>query len=330
MQSGDYSIIPAMAAGFLSLQGQIAKNLDNTLSIPEGMVNIGGNGYGYILQSQAVFDPYDAANRDASFSAVTLGDDIYIYACQASLSPYAKLLCSKNATYPDGYTATNSRKIGGFHVGRTRPISERFNAAYVPSVEIVPNSVWDEIHRPECSPEGMAEIAPGLWASIYQLSVISGTWPEITLGSRFGATPLRDTGGYARSDLYKGLIESGFILPTYQEWKTCSYGAPQGNDANNDTAWTATTNTGPTTTGAVAKSVSCTNIVDTVGNLWEYLDMMWDYGGTWAWTATVVDVGQDAAFDRGQIYHANWRFGIAGGYASGTVCLRALSRSRKA
>jgi hypothetical protein len=42
------------------------------------------------------------------------GKDFYIYAClQAGTTP--KILLSANSTYPSGYTANNSRKIGGFH-----------------------------------------------------------------------------------------------------------------------------------------------------------------------------------------------------------------------
>lgn len=350
MQTGDFSIIPAMAAGFISLQGQVSKNIDNTLSIPEGMINVGGNGYGYIIQANAAFDPYDALNRDASFTAVTLGDDIYVYACQQSAQPYASLICSKNATYPIGYTDLNSRKIGGFHVGRTRPIAQRFSATYVPIVEIVYNSVWDEGHRPESQTEGMAEVAPGLWASIYQLSVISGTWPEVKFGSRFGATPVRSTGGYSEIDLHRGMHASGMFEPTYEEWKLASYGAPQGADANNDTAWTATTNTGPVATGTVAKSVSCANCVDTVGNLWERLCHHFDLSGTFAWSTVEVNTGQDAAYARGSIFRAAWRGAHAGAYwayglrsgsstldtvahpwgTGGNVCVRGFSRSRKA
>ncbi|BBN59302.1 hypothetical protein [Hydrogenovibrio marinus] len=350
MQSGDYSIIPAMAAGFISLQGQIAKNADNTLSIPEGMVNIGGNGYGYILQADAAFDPYNSANTDASYSGVILGDDIYIYACQAAGSPYAKLVCSKNATYPTGYDATNSRKIGGFHVGRTRPIANRFDTAYVPTVEIVPNSVWDEGHRPESLTEGMAEIAPGLWASIYLLSVVSGTWPDVRFGSVYGATPVRSAGGYCEADLNKGLRASGYFEPTYDDWKIGAYGAPQGNDGDNTLAWSMTSNTGPCTTGYVEKAVSCQNIVDTSGNLWERLCHNFDQVGTYNWDTSVVNTGQDAAYGRGAVYHSAWRYALAGGNWNegarcGSACLylnagawstagyvgvRGFSRSRRA
>ena len=312
MASGDILVIPAQAAGFYSFTGSIVKNGNNTLSIPEGMINIGGNSFGYLIQANNAFDPYLSTNRDSSFSAVTLGDDVYIYACQSNTG-IAKLVCSKNATSPTGYTALNSRKIGGFHAGRTRPITSRFDAAFVPTVGIVPNSVWDLGHRPKCSPEGMAEFQPGLWGSIYLCSVVSGAWPSPVFGSRYNVTPVRSTGGYNELDLHRGLHAAGMREPTFEEWLMMSYGAPQGADANNDTAWTAASNTGPCNTGAVAKSVSCANFVDTVGSLWERLAHHFDAVGTYAWASDVVNTGQDAAFARGQVIHSGWRSAVAGG-----------------
>ncbi|NMM21856.1 MAG: hypothetical protein HHJ15_18205 [Rhodoferax sp.] len=316
MASGDILIIPAQAAGFYSFQGNFAKNASaDTIDIPAGMINIGGNSKGYLLAAVTGFNPYLAANSDSSFTAITLGDDIYLYACQQA-SGYAKIVCSKNATAPTGYTSSNSRKISGFHVGRTRPIANRFDAAYVPLVGIVPNSVWDLGHRPKCSPEGMAEIQPRLWGMIYLPSVISGTWPSVVFGSRFNVSPVRSTGGYNQLDIHRGIHAAGMREPTFEEWLMMADGAPQGVDATNDTAWAMTTNTGPCNTGAVAKSVSCSNFVDTVGNLWETLSGQFDIGNStnaYAWDATVVNTGQDTAYPRGQVYHVAWRGAVAGG-----------------
>lgn len=316
MSAGDILIIPAQAAGFISLAGRFAKTSGaDTIDVPEGMVNIGGNGKGYLIAAQSGWNPYSVANNDGSFSVITLGDDIYIYATQQS-SGYAKLVASKNSTYPTGYSASNSRKVSGFHVGRTRPIAQRFVTTYTPTVGIVPNSVWDQLYRPKCSPEGMAEFAPGRWGSIYQLSVISGAWPSVVFGSRYGVVPVRSTGGYNELDLHRGVHAAGMREPTFEEWLMMADGAPQGLDASNDIAWTATTNTGPTTAGGVAKSVSCANFVDCVGNLWERIAGHFDIGNstnTYAWDATVVNTGQDSAQSRGQVYHVAWRSAVAGG-----------------
>jgi len=224
---------------------------------------------------------------------------------------------------PTGYTASNSRKIGGFHYGRVRPVASRYDAAYAPAVQIVPNSCWDLQHRPTCDPTGMVEVVPGkLWVDIYLSSEGAGTWPENTPVSAYGATPIKDD-VYARVDFHLLTRNAGKRLPSAEEFLTYAEGAPQGNDANNDTAWSATTNTGPTSTGAVAKAVSMFNVVDAAGNLWEWLDDHYDLGleGRAAWSTAIVDVGKDAAFARGQAYTyvygtsdtSSWRGFLGGG-----------------
>nr|WP_278987705.1 hypothetical protein [Plesiomonas shigelloides] len=328
MSKGDKFIIPAMAAGFFSMKGQISI-AGNSVTIPEGMVNIGGNMFGYLIAA-ATIDPFAAINRDNSYSSLTLGDDIYIYACQHA-SGVAKIVCSKNSTSPAEYNTTNSRKIGGFHVGRTRPYSARYDAAYLPVTSIVPNSIWDLQHRPRCEPTGMVEISPGgLWVDIYLNSVISGSWPEVVFGSRFGVQPVRSTGGYNELDLGQGILNAGKRLPDVEEFVRYAYGAPPGADGNNNTAWAAATNTGPTTTGNVQRSVSCCNVADAVGNLWERLNGHFDLGNTtnaFAWDPAVVNTGQDASMARGQVNNCVWRSVLGGGYWSvGTRCgARALN-----
>jgi len=313
MAAGDLFIIPAQAAGFFSLLGSISKEPGGeVLSLPEGMVNIGGNGKGYLLRQALGWDPLAEGNNDGSFSSLTLGDDIYIYAVQDP-SGVAAWLASKNSTYPVGQSAETSRKVGGFHVGRVRGIAYRYNTTYVPPVGIVPNSCWDLHHRPSCDPPGMVEVVPGrLWADIYLNSEGPGTWPENIPVSRYGATLIRDN-IYSRSDFHQLISNAGKRLPTVEEFLRYAEGAPQGSNSSNDTAWGHTSNTGPALAGAVAKAVSQYNVVDAAGNLWDWLDDHYDIGGTWVWSAAVVNVGKDAAIPRGSVHHAGWRAFLGGG-----------------
>lgn len=312
MASGDRFSEPAMAAGFSSLFGTINKGVGGTLNLPEGMVNVGGNGKGYLLAPQTDWDPLGAGNNDGSFVALALGDDIYIYVVQ-DVSGTAKWVASANSTVPDGYAAESSRKIGGFHYGRVRPVANRYDTGYAPAAQIVPNSCWDLQHRPTCDPTGMVEVVPSkLWVDIYMASEGSGTWPENAPVSAYGAAPIKDD-IYARVDFHLLARNAGKRLPTVEEFLTYAEGAPQGNDGNNDTAWSATTNGGPTTTGAVAKAVSMFNVVDAAGNLWDWLDSHYDYGGTFGWSKSAVDVGKDSAYARGEVNHASWRSVIGGG-----------------
>jgi hypothetical protein len=323
---GDKIIVPAQAAGFASLFGRIEKGSGDTLNLPEGMLNIGGNGKGYLTSQESNWDPFDAANNDGSFSSANLGDDIYIYACQHS-SGTAKWIASKNTTVPTGYTAGDSRKVGGFHVGRFRGIANRYDTAYVPPTQIIPNSCWDIQHRPTCDPTGMAEIVPGsLWADIYLNSEGAGTWPENIPVSKYGATLIRDN-IYSRSDFHQLINNAGKRLPTPEEFLRYAEGAPQGSDTDNNTAWSDASNTGPTTAGGVAKAVSQHNIVDAAGNLWEWLDAHYDLGDyagnttPYEWDQTLVDVGKDSTIARGSVKHCSWRSFIGGGkWNEGVYC----------
>lgn len=320
----------AAAAGYFSMMGKMSASGATSLNIPEGSVNIGGNGKGFIITAQTGFDVSDAASHDGSFTSLALGDDIYIYAVDNGVAE-AKLIASKNADFPDGYSAVTSRKIGGFHYGRVRPVANRYDTAFLPTVQIVPNSVWDLNHRPTCDPTGMVEIiSGGFWADIYLNSEGGGTWPENVPVSRYGQTLIRNN-VYARSDFHLLLRNAGKRLPMVEEFLTYAEGSPAGQDTNNETAWAANSNTGPAPSGSVAKAVSMFNVVDVVGNVWDYLGDHSDWGDTLRKDATVVNVGQDASIPRGMVDHAEWRNFAGGGVwnsgeEAGSRCLHSGSK----
>ncbi|WP_417810358.1 hypothetical protein [Thalassospira alkalitolerans] len=320
----------AAAAGYFSMMGRMAAAGTTSLNIPEGSVNIGGNGKGFVIMAQPEFDVSEAANNDGSFASLSLGDDIYIYAIDNGVAE-AKLIASKNADMPDGYDAVNSRKIGGFHYGRVRPVVNRYDTDYIPSVQIVPNSVWDLQHRPSCDPTGMVEITPGgFWADIYLNSEGGGSWPENVPVSRYGQSMITNN-VYARADFHLLLRNAGKRLPMVEEFLTYAEGAPAGQDGNNDCAWAARSNSGPVPSGHVAKAVSMFNVVDAVGNLWDYLGEHSDWGDTLRWDATVVNAGQDASIPRGTVAHGEWRNFAAGGkwdygVDAGSCCLHTGSK----
>lgn len=194
-------IFAAQAAGYYSAAGRISKGNGDTINLPEGMINIGGNSHGYLMHAQSDFSPVLTDNRDDSFTALALGDDIFIYAVQQS-GGVAKIICSKNSTYPNTYDATTSRKIGGFHVGKTRPMAQKYKPAFTCPTEILPNAVWCLNHAPSRDdPTGMAEFAPGWWGMIYEASIKSGTGMDAVLQSKFNATPVTGTEGYSYSDM---------------------------------------------------------------------------------------------------------------------------------
>ncbi|WP_018169077.1 hypothetical protein [Thioalkalivibrio sp. ALMg9] len=319
------SIEAAKMPGFASLLGRVKAAGDFTLDIPDMALNIGGHGQGFIVHEALDWDP--TANEDGTLGgSLSLGDDVYLYAV-ADPSGVATLVASKNITVPDGHTAETTRRIGGFHVGRHRPLAERYSTTFNPPTVIVPNSVWDHHHRPTCDPTGMVEVIPDqLWADIYLSSEDGGLWPSTIPLSRHGATPLSGSEGYSRYlDLPYLAANAGKRLPTLAEFFRYADGAPQGGENDNDTAWSSSSNSGRTATGTVAKAVSCLGVVDAAGNLWEPTLDHNDVGSMssvdYEWDRLILENGRDSTENRGEMYHRRWRFWMAGGrFDNGARC----------
>ena len=253
------------------------------------------------------------ANLDTG-SGFEMGTDYYIYCCDPTngsdtVDRDEVFVISKNSTYPSGYTADNSRKIGGFHYGRVRQVSSKLIPINTAGAEkgsgwesnvasgIVPRSVWTLKHRPKCSPEGMVYAGGGLWVDIY-LASSNGVGG---VKSAYNATPLTGTEGHNSYDFIDLGLKSGKRLLSYSEWQQAAYGSPQGADGNNTNAWAATTNTARTTTGKVVNAVSAIGCVDCVGNVWEWLDeLSYRYDGTQSWSwKDVLGTGNGQAYTEG-------------------------------
>jgi len=305
MAAGDMTAIPAMAGGFVSLFGQVEKGTGDTLNLPGGMVNIGGNGMGYTLAPQANWNP--ESNNDGSFTTMALGDDIYLYAVQHA-SGVAQIVASKNSTVPTGYTSDNSRKIGGFHYGRVRAIADAYSAAATLTTQIIPNSVWDVKHRPKCDPTGMVEVIPGsVWLSIYLMSEDVVAWPDTTIRSAYNAAPLTGTEGYSYYDYDRLLRNSGMRTPTYAEMIAGAYGVPEGA-----TGAAARQNTGDHA-GYGFGAVSCLGLDQPAGNLYQVLDQFYDRVSGTGWKDD-LNTGKDSAQQHGQWYGGEFKRMIFGGY----------------
>lgn len=248
-------------------------------------------------------------NLDAG-SVFTVGKDYYVYICDPGSEDLDEVYkISLNSTYPDGYDAETSRKIGGFHYGRVRQVSSKLIPINAAGVEkgsgwesnvvsgIVPRSVWTTKHRPKCSPEGMVYAGGGLWVDIY----IASSNGVGGVKSAYGTTPLTGTEGHNSYDFIDLGLKSGKRLLSYSEWQQAAYGSPQGADGNNTNAWAATSNTARTTTGKVVNAVSAIGCVDCVGNVWEWLDeLSYRYDGTqsWGWK-DVLGAGNGQAYTEG-------------------------------
>jgi formylglycine-generating enzyme required for sulfatase activity len=251
-----------------------------------------------------------------------VGTDYYIYLVDDGGDGF--LAVSANSTYPEGQSADNTRKIGGFHYGHIRCVNEKY-APISPSgavfgtdnggwrnnvvIGVIPNSIWDLNNRPLCSPEGMVLIG-NIWVDIYAASVAEAVTFEGPangsyvangrLQSKYGQLPVTGTEGLNWYSFQELAARSGKRLLGYGEWCRAAYGNPGGEDGADNYGWTKTSNTARTRTGCNVNAsngayvpaggikpyaVSAYNIVDAIGNAWEWVDELTirQDSTTWVW-----------------------------------------------
>jgi hypothetical protein len=243
-------------------------------------------------------------------AAFQVGANYYIYIC-INENGEPEFVISANATFPSGYTAYNSRKIGGFHYGHIRHVADdgswtpidgngvKFGATGVDwknnvSIGIVPNSVWDLKNRPLCDPEGMAKVGRK-WFDIYHASAASpieleGSGLHVKGGklqSKYGQLPVTGTEGANWFVFAELAALAGKHLMSYADFIAAARGNPQGEDGADNYGWTKTSNSARARTGCKVNpsngnfddvagikpyAISAANIVDAIGNVYSWLD----------------------------------------------------------
>ena len=289
----------------------------NELTVVDGcVVAVGGAGI-----FETVNTLLNASNLDVG-SAFAVGSDYYVYICDSRIDGEdERYIISLNSTYPSGWNASNSRKIGGFHYGRCRKVDGNlqpvnssgviFGTGWESAVSsgILPRSVWTLGHRPKCNPEGMVYLGGGTWIDIY-LNSDDGAYG---LKSEYGCAPMTGTEGMNWYTFAERLAKSGKRMPDYSEFVAYAFGSPQGLADANTNAWTATTNTGRGTTGSVVNAVSAVGCVDAVGRVWEWLndlitraqhstDATYHKSEAWGWDLTSPLKAGATNYDVGNIY----------------------------
>ncbi len=274
------------------------------------------NGTYLVLTAQQVLNlslaaTWDSVTTDYTVASARAGKNFYVYACINAGS--LKLLVSANATYPSGFDATTSRKIGGFHClcKAVGTISGHTLSGYLAG-DILPASVWDLKHRPVCAPEGMVYVdGLGKWVDIYLASVSGGK-----LVSAYNATCADGTSSPA-FHWYKfsqWLGQIGKRMLTQTEFVAASLGSNQGTNI--------TGSADPGTTGgksdtAGRRMISNVGCEDCCGNLWQWGEEAGGGASSAAWV-NAFD-GNDSGV-AGHHYQAPNRAILGGSWDNGANC----------
>jgi hypothetical protein len=105
--------------------------------------------------------------NDLDIGSISNGKDYFVYACNSNGQLVFKI--SLNSTYPSGFDATTSRKIGGFHTlcADVGVISGHTLSGYLTN-DILPASIWDLKFRARSSNNGLVyDQGCGKWVQIY-------------------------------------------------------------------------------------------------------------------------------------------------------------------
>lgn len=212
-----------IASDRLSAIGSSAKQ---SLKIPAMKVDI--NGVSYKIGSEVTLNLNSATEWESNTTFQTagnrIGTDFYVYVVPDTNTSYtAKVVLSDNSSAPYGWTANNSRKIGGFHclcadAGTLQTTTAHPYYQYVAG-DVMHTSVWDQFyHRPVANPEGMVySDAIQAWVDIY---LASGTGANIA--STYGATITVSRSQVDFNDDF-GLV--GKRLLTHDEFSKIAYGS---------------------------------------------------------------------------------------------------------
>ena len=243
----------------------------------------------------------------------TDGRAIYIYAVIED-NGTLNFRTSDNSTVPAGFTATNSRKIGGYStiMADVGTISGHYLSGYTVG-QVLPNSVWDLIHRPKGDPEGYCYIPEvDIWMSIYLL-----TWNGTKLVSVAGAVIADGVSGKKFSgELFSEQLHvQGLRLPWRHEFIIGALGSPEGvsikgsADPNTTGGHSATNN---------QRIISNYGLEDCTGVLWQWCEDLGFAGGS-GWTDSVYNSSVDS-IKRGQSYGNLYRLLVGAAWGNGAYC----------
>lgn len=280
------------------------------ITIPKNLkINIDGGCYistiNKVLQLSTVDTPQNLA-----------GKDVYIYACKpqdiSSTEPIFVL--SLNSTVPTGYTASSSRKIGGFHClcADVGTIDGHTLSGYVTG-DILHASIWDLLHRPKGDSEGLAyDEVSECWLSIYQLSWDGTKLVSVYNGVIADGTSTKKWHGEA---FIEQLMNQKMRLPWRHEFQMAAKGSNEGTGIKNAAD--------PNTTGGHVDSnnrrmISNIGLEDCCGCSWQWAMDLGFAGGS-GWNDSVYNSNVDSQ-RYGQSYGILYRLLLGASCYDGSNC----------
>ena len=306
-QQLDAAILNLGASETFIDQAALFSGAQLNLVLPEILVKVDGAAIRIAAQTLLLSTEANWDVATYATAANRAGKDFYVYAKKSG-----GVILSINATYPTGYTALNTRKIGGFHclAVSVGVISDHTLSGYVAG-DILPRTVWDRFNRSSARQEGTFLSSAGVWIDIYLPSVSGSNLVSVNGGT-----------------IADGVSAPAFHCYKFEQWfarqgmKSISqlefFAATQGANQGTNIAGSAdpTTTTGHTDT-AGRRMISNEGMEDGCGVLWQWSRDQGGISSAAAW-ANAYD-GNDAGVG-GQHYNAPYRGLLGGSWANGVIC----------
>lgn len=279
-----------------------------TVTIPKDLkININGNCYISTINKSLQLSTVDTPANLA-------GKDVYIYACEPTSGTEPIFVLSLNSTVPTGYTANNSRKIGGFHcLCKDVGVIEGHTLSGYVAGDILPATRWDLLHRPKGEPEGFAyEELTDCWIAIYLPS-----WDGTKLVSVYNGVIAdgSSTKKWHGEAFYEQFAKQGMRLVWRHEFQM---GAKGSNEQTSIQGSSDPNTTGGHVDTAGRRMISNIGLEDCCGVLWQF-SMDLGFAGGSGWTNSVYNSAVD---DRsyGQTYGTLYRLLLGSSWFYGAKC----------
>lgn len=279
-----------------------------TVTIPKDLkININGNCYISTINKSLQLSTVDTPANLA-------GKDVYIYACEPTSGTEPIFVLSLNSTVPTGYTANNSRKIGGFHcLCKDVGVIEGHTLSGYVTGDILPATRWDLLHRPKGDSEGLAyDEVSECWLSIYQLSWDGTKLVSVYNGVIADGTSTKKWHGEA---FIEQLMNQKMRLPWRHEFQMAAKGSNEGisikNAADSNT-------TGGHVDSNNRRMISNIGLEDCCGCSWQWAMDLGFAGGS-GWNDSVYNSNVDSQ-RYGQSYGTLYRLRLGARWADGSSC----------